>query len=198
MFKRFTQAATDLVVDAQAQRRALGDDRARTEHLLLALAADDGPTGDVLRREGIDADGLVARLATMGPVAEPGTAENDDILLKGIGIDVDDVRRSLDRAFGPGALDRARAGRRQTRKTRRGRAGTARNGGFDSRSKRVLELSLRESLRLKTKHIGPEHIGLAILLEGEGRACQVLTEAGVDLAELRRSWEAVAIGAAAR
>ena len=52
---------------------------------------------------------------------------------------------------------------------------------FTPRAKKVLELSLRESLQLGVNYIGPEHILLALIREGRGVAAQVLTGAGVDL-----------------
>lgn len=52
---------------------------------------------------------------------------------------------------------------------------------FTTRAKRVLELALRESLQLQHSSIGPEHILIGILAEGEGTAAQVLTRRGVDL-----------------
>jgi hypothetical protein len=45
---------------------------------------------------------------------------------------------------------------------------------FAPRSKKVLELALREALRLGHNYIGTEHILLAILREGEGVAAQIL------------------------
>jgi ATP-dependent Clp protease ATP-binding subunit ClpA len=56
---------------------------------------------------------------------------------------------------------------------------------FVPRSKKVLELSLRESLRLRHKHIGSEHLLLGLLNEGEGLAAQILVESGLSLADLR-------------
>jgi hypothetical protein len=50
---------------------------------------------------------------------------------------------------------------------------------FTPRAKKVLEMSLRESLALNASHIGPEHILLGIVAEGEGIAAQVLEAAGV-------------------
>jgi ATP-dependent Clp protease ATP-binding subunit ClpA len=44
------------------------------------------------------------------------------------------------------------------------------------RSKKVLELSLREALQLKHNYIGTEHILLGLLREGEGRAAQILVD----------------------
>jgi hypothetical protein len=57
---------------------------------------------------------------------------------------------------------------------------------FTPRAKKVLELSLREAVRLSHNYIGTEHILLGLLREGEGLAAKVLTEAGLDLADVRR------------
>ncbi|MFD0591169.1 Clp protease N-terminal domain-containing protein [Catellatospora coxensis] len=59
----------------------------------------------------------------------------------------------------------------------------------------MLELSLREALRLKHRHIGTEHILLGLIREGKGLAALIITEAGVDLDDLRRRTES-AIAAA--
>jgi ATP-dependent Clp protease ATP-binding subunit ClpC len=50
---------------------------------------------------------------------------------------------------------------------------------FTPRSKKVLELSLREALDLGHDYIGTEHILLGLLREGEGVAAQVLDGLGV-------------------
>ena len=47
---------------------------------------------------------------------------------------------------------------------------------FTPRSKKVLELSLREALALGHNYIGTEHILLGLIREGEGVAAQVLVE----------------------
>jgi len=56
---------------------------------------------------------------------------------------------------------------------------------FTPRSKKVLELSLREALALKHDSITPEHILLGLLREGEGLAAQILFKRQVDLQGLR-------------
>jgi ATP-dependent Clp protease ATP-binding subunit ClpC len=56
---------------------------------------------------------------------------------------------------------------------------------FTPRSKKVLELSLREALRLRHKTISPEHILLGLIREGEGVAAQILAKEGVDFERLR-------------
>ena len=49
MFERFTQEAREVVVLAQEEARALGHNYIGTEHLLLALVADEaGWAGRVL------------------------------------------------------------------------------------------------------------------------------------------------------
>jgi ATP-dependent Clp protease ATP-binding subunit ClpC len=50
---------------------------------------------------------------------------------------------------------------------------------FTPRAKKVLELSLRESLHLGHNYIGDEHILLGLIREGDGVACHVLAAMGV-------------------
>lgn len=59
---------------------------------------------------------------------------------------------------------------------------------FTPRAKKVLELSLRESLQLGHSDIGTEHLLLGLIREGEGEgvASTVLVSLGVNLGELRR------------
>ncbi len=56
---------------------------------------------------------------------------------------------------------------------------------FTPRAKRILELSLREALKLKHNYIGTEHILLGLLREGEGVAAQVLVKLGAGLPRVR-------------
>jgi ATP-dependent Clp protease ATP-binding subunit ClpA len=57
---------------------------------------------------------------------------------------------------------------------------------FTPRSKKVLELSLREALQLGHNYIGTEHILLGMMSEGEGVAAQVLVRLGADLDRVRQ------------
>jgi len=56
---------------------------------------------------------------------------------------------------------------------------------FTPQAKKVLELSLRESMQLGHEYIGTEHILLALIREGGG-AAQHLARAGVDLDRARQ------------
>jgi ATP-dependent Clp protease ATP-binding subunit ClpA len=57
---------------------------------------------------------------------------------------------------------------------------------FTPRAKKVLELSLRESLQLGQDYIGTEHILLGLVHEGDGVAAQVLVRLGADLNRVRQ------------
>ncbi|GGU18209.1 hypothetical protein GCM10010178_07880 [Lentzea flava] len=57
---------------------------------------------------------------------------------------------------------------------------------FTPRAKKVLELSLREALSLNHNHIGPEHVLLGLIREGEGVAAQIIVRHAEDLDRVRR------------
>ncbi len=56
---------------------------------------------------------------------------------------------------------------------------------FTPRAKKVLELSLREALRLEQHYIGPEHILLGLVTEGHGVAVEVLRVVGASPEQIR-------------
>ncbi|MFW6219177.1 MAG: Clp protease N-terminal domain-containing protein, partial [Bacteroidota bacterium] len=60
---------------------------------------------------------------------------------------------------------------------------------FSQRIKDVLSYSREESLRLGNSYIGPEHLFLGILRDGEGIAIDVLISLGADLFELKKGIE---------
>jgi ATP-dependent Clp protease ATP-binding subunit ClpC len=68
----------------------------------------------------------------------------------------------------------------------RGQRGPSGHIPFTPRAKTVLELSLREALRLGDNHIGTEHILLALTEEAEDGAAQVLARFGADPVSIRR------------
>jgi rRNA maturation RNase YbeY len=53
------------------------------------------------------------------------------------------------------------------------------------RTKRIVNLSLAEARRLGHDRVGPEHLFLGLLREGEGIAAQILESLGADLEKLR-------------
>jgi ATP-dependent Clp protease ATP-binding subunit ClpC len=56
---------------------------------------------------------------------------------------------------------------------------------FTPRAKKVLELSLREALKLKSHHIGTEHLLLGLVTEGMGVGAQILVQLGTPLQAVR-------------
>lgn len=196
MFERFTHAARDAVVGAQQEARDLDQSPIGTQHTLLALLADPaGATAVALKGYGVDAKFVRAEVirragARTGPaVPSPATMDAEDAAaLKAIGIDLDAVRKAIEENFGPGAL---RLPREVTPKRRNplsrfyGKSGSTGHIPFSPRNKKVLELSLREAIRLKHNFIAPEHIMLGLLREGSGLGVQILADAGVDFDKLR-------------
>ncbi len=62
---------------------------------------------------------------------------------------------------------------------------------FSQRVKDVIAFSREEALRLGHDYIGPEHLLLGIIREGEGMAVQILNSLGLDLNDLRRNLESM-------
>jgi hypothetical protein len=120
--------------------------------------------------------------------------DSDVAALQSIGIDLDAVRKKIEETFGPGALEPPPTPCRRRGLLRRWRPQG--HTPFTPRAKKVLELSLREALRLKHNYIGTEHILLGLLRDGEGLAAKVLTDEGFDLTDLRR-WTLAALDVAA-
>ncbi|WP_413775574.1 Clp protease N-terminal domain-containing protein [Micromonospora sp. RTGN7] len=185
MFEQFTARAREVVGRARDEARA-GQGQIDTEHLLLGILADADSVGArVLRAAGVHDDDLRAAVARHTADDDgAGLAEADIAALREIGIDLSAVVARIEESFGPDALRAAAPGPRR-RWGRRQQPG----GLFSPRAKKVLELALREALGLRHRHIGTEHLLLGLLREAGGTAALVLTEAGVDLADLRRRVE---------
>ncbi|MFF5175798.1 Clp protease N-terminal domain-containing protein [Micromonospora sp. NPDC000089] len=185
MFERFTDRARTVVRRALEEARAEGQRPVGTEHLLLGVLADpDALATRLLAEAGIGVDDLRVRIRRHTAAGGTGLAETDAAALREIGIDLAAIVARIEESFGPDALREATPGPRR-RWGRRRQLG----GPLSPRSKRVLELSLREALRLHHRQIGTEHILLGLLREGGGLGAQVLTEAGADLDDLRRRVE---------
>jgi ATP-dependent Clp protease ATP-binding subunit ClpA len=175
MFERFTHEARQTVTQAQAEAAALHHHRIGTEHLLLGLVDQQGtPCSEVLARHGLTRANVLASVTAL-------SGDLDADALTTLGIDLDVVRDRVESAFGPGALDDP---------FRRQGATAAGHIPFDARAKKVLELSLREALALKHRHIADGHIALGLLRDGQGLAMKVLADRGVDADGLRRDLSA--------
>jgi ATP-dependent Clp protease ATP-binding subunit ClpA len=199
MFEQFTASSRGVVVAAQAEARALGHRFIGTEHTLIAvLAEDDGTITPLLQGTGVDADFVRAEVRRL--VNEPYQPDlsftdadaEDAAALKAIGIDLTAVRAAIEANFGTAALHLPPQPKRK-----RGLLGRFAPAGdeirghipFTARNKKVLELSLREALRLGQRFIAPEHILLGLVREQEGMAARILAEKKVDVDKLRDGLE---------
>jgi ATP-dependent Clp protease ATP-binding subunit ClpA len=177
MFERFTGKARQAVVAAQEQARTRGADEIRTEHLLAALySVPDNLALTVLEAFSVDKDAVLREVDRLGPGGRPPI---DAEALSTLGIDLDEVRRQVEEAFGPGALDRTRAAL--------GGKGGRLFGHIpvERATKKALELALREALALKHNYIGTEHILLGLIHTEDGAAHHILAAQGVRLAPAR-------------
>jgi ATP-dependent Clp protease ATP-binding subunit ClpA len=164
MFERFADSARQVVTLAQDEAATLHAGHIGTEHLLVALADEpSGPAGRALRGLGLDAPRL--REGARRP------SELDPEALALLGIDLDEVRRRVEAAFGPGALDRRRpAGGRIP---------------FTPTCKKTLELALRQALSRGDKFIGTQHLLLGLLQAEDEPSVALLRGQGRSLDEVR-------------
>ena len=169
MFERFTEDAREVVERAQAEARALGHDYIGTEHLLLGAAATDGDVARVMATNGATPDALRDALR-----AELGDGGPDAAALATLGIDLDEIRRRVEATFGEGALERRRPAR-------------AGHVPFTPRSKKALELALREAIARGDKHIGTEHVVLGTLRDEKALASGILRRVGADPERIREA-----------
>jgi ATP-dependent Clp protease ATP-binding subunit ClpA len=176
MFERFSKGAREVVMQARSEAEEMKRPQAGTEHLLLGLLADpSGVPAAVLGEYGVDRERVRADLERLRASEDLGGQDAE--ALRAIGIDLDAVRARIEETFGEGALrPQPTSGRRRRRAA----------GRITPRAKKVLELALRETIRLRHRSIEPGHLLLGIIREREGLAARVLTEAGVDLEEIRR------------
>lgn len=158
MFERFTTDAREAVVRAQIHARRAQDPQITGRHLLLALLDTDSPIAGDLAALGVSAVSL-----RPGAPASRFTESDSDALLS-LGVDLDAVRRAVEKTFGPGALDRpVRPPGRWWRRRRDDRASARWHIPFSSGAKKSLECSLREGIRLGTRDLRPEHLVLGVL-----------------------------------
>lgn len=194
MFERFTHGAREVVVGAQHEARELQQSPIGTQHVLVSMLSDpESAVARSLAADGVDQRYVRAEIIRRVPAdATSDTATlldrdaEDREALKAIGIDLDKVRKAIEENFGPGSLRLPHAGPKRRKLFGRFYGeGSKGHIPFSPRSKKVLELSLREAIRLKHNFIAPEHILLGMIREGRGLGMQILAERGVDLNRLR-------------
>jgi ATP-dependent Clp protease ATP-binding subunit ClpA len=178
VFERFTPEARRIVTGGVDVARQLRHDWIGPEHLLIAVAAT-GPNvaAGALRSCRFDPGRAREDLERSTAHRSDDLTEADVAALRTIGVDLDEVRRSVENSFGPGALQRRR---RWSGRTRTRVCGLP----FMPSAKQAIELALRETIRLGDRSIGPEHVLLA-LLRSDGPQSQLLRAQAIDPADVR-------------
>jgi ATP-dependent Clp protease ATP-binding subunit ClpA len=176
MFERMTADTRRVVVRAQAEARQLHHGFIGCEHLLLALAGDDGTAAAAaLAAFGLDTDGLRRRVVD---VIGPGDQALDADALASLGIDLATVTDTVEASFGRGALD--------AKRKRRSRQHCAGHIPFTPRAKKSLELSQRIAAGREEREITPGHLLLGVISQRDNAALRVLRAQGVQADALRQ------------
>jgi ATP-dependent Clp protease ATP-binding subunit ClpA len=165
MFERFTQEARAVLVEARAECRRRHDRMLGAGHLLLGLWVNPGdPAVRALERLGLHREDLLDQL--------PGSLPDPDAL-RTLGIDLDEVRRRVEAAFGQGALDQTSGGWTRVR--------------FTPTGKKALDLAFRSTLELGHKSVEPTHVLLGIVRADDTDVARVLELHGVAPGDVRQA-----------
>jgi ATP-dependent Clp protease ATP-binding subunit ClpA len=176
MFERFTKDAREVVKGAFVHCERSGEETVGAEHLLLALLDRDGSRASFA----LAALGLGERKASVRQALDEarrrgGLSRADSDALAGLGIDVSEIVARVEEVHGVGAMsgdpeDRRRPWRRP---------------GFGRGARTVLERSLRVAVGHRDRHIGDEHLLLALTVL-PGVVGEVLADHGVTHASVTR------------
>ncbi|MDQ1048538.1 Clp protease N-terminal domain-containing protein [Streptomyces sp. V4I2] len=169
MFERFTKDARDVVRGAVEYAEGAGAQAVEAEHMLLALLDRKASRASF----GLAALGLTDRKESVrSSLSEArrraGLSQADADALAGLGIDVSEIVARVEEVHGVGAMSGDRKGK--------GWWSGRRTFGRDA--KEVLEKSLRIALARRDRHVGDEHILLALTAR-PGVPAEVLADHGV-------------------
>jgi len=176
VFERFTAQARSVVTIAQQEARELGHPTIGTHHLLLGILGEpDAAGGRALGALGLDRSEVREDVRRFEQ-DRAALSEQDADALRSVGIDLDEVRRTVEEAFGPGALEGSTSGRRGL---------GAGHVPFTAESKKALELALREAIHLGHRSIGTEHLLLGLVRDETCSAARILAARGADRERVR-------------
>ncbi|MET8974440.1 Clp protease N-terminal domain-containing protein [Streptomyces sp. NPDC004539] len=175
MFERFTKDARDVVRGALGHCEESGAAAVGVDHLLLALLEREASRGSfALASLGSERwrDAVRSELADARRRAGLSRAEAE--ALAGLGIDVSEVVARVEEAHGVGALSGGG----------KGWGSWSGRRPFGRDAKTALERSLRIAVALRERHIGDEHILLAVTVL-PGVPGEVLADHGVTYEAVR-------------
>ncbi|MEV0635034.1 Clp protease N-terminal domain-containing protein [Streptomyces sp. NPDC050619] len=183
MFERFTKDARDVVRGAVEHADRSGAQSVGADHVLLALLDREASRASF----GLAALGLAERKESVRRALtearrRAGLSQAEADALAGLGIDVSEIVARVEEVHGVGAM----SGDRQD-KGRRPASGPARFGRrpFGRSAKDTLEKALRIAVARRDRHIGDEHILLALTAR-PGVPAEVLADHGVTYEGLTR------------
>jgi hypothetical protein len=169
MFERFTKDARDVVRGAVEHAERSGARSVEAEHLLLALLDRQASRGSfALAALGLTERREAVRAALVEARRRAGLSQAEADALAGLGIDVSEIVARVEEVHGVGAMSG----------DRKDRAWWSARRSFGRGAKEVLEKALRIALSLRDRHIGDEHILLALTAR-PGVPAEVLADRGV-------------------
>jgi ATP-dependent Clp protease ATP-binding subunit ClpA len=176
MFERFTKDARAVVTGAAEHAEGAGAGTVDAGHLLLALLDRQGSRASfALAALGL-AEGRESVREALGEARRrAGLSQAETEALAGLGIDVAEIVARVEEVHGVGAMSG----------NRKGKGWWSGRTPFGREAKDTLVCSLRIALAHRDRHIGDEHILLALTAR-PGVAAEVLADHGVTNASLTR------------
>ncbi|KUO14624.1 Clp protease N-terminal domain-containing protein [Streptomyces dysideae] len=179
MFERFTKDARAVVTGAVEHAEGAGAQTVDAEHLLHALLDREASRASfalaVLGVGGREEAVRSVRRALDDARRRAGLSQAEAEALAGLGIDVSEIVARVEETHGVGAM----SGDRKDKGWWSGRR------SFSRGAKEVLEKSLRIAVAHRDRHIGDEHILLALTAR-PGVPAEVLADHGVTYEALTR------------
>ncbi|MES5816989.1 Clp protease N-terminal domain-containing protein [Streptomyces sp. RG80] len=178
MLERFTKDARAVVQTAVGQAEATGAATVEAEHLLLALLDREASRGSfALASLGLTAERKESVRQSLAEARRrAGLSQAEADALAGLGIDVAEIVARVEEVHGVGAMSGDRKDKGWWSSGRR---------TFGRDAKDVLERSLRTAVARRDRHIGDEHILLALTTR-PGVPGEVLADHGVTHEALTR------------
>lgn len=181
MFERFTKEARAVVsgaVEHATQARAA---EVGTDHLLLALLdVSTGRASSALAALGAHARREAIVRALEEARRRGGLSQAEADALAGLGIDIADIVSRVEEVHGVGAMAAGAVGRGHREKDR-----LTGHRPLATDAKDLLRRSLRIAVARRDRHIGAEHLLLALLAR-PGIPTEVLADHGVTYAAVER------------
>ncbi|EHN75882.1 peptidase [Streptomyces sp. NRRL WC-3753] len=177
MFERFTKDARTVVQGAVEHAEEARAGTVEPEHLLLALLDRESSRASfALAALGVDEHRDAVRRELREVRRRAGLSQAETEALAGLGIDVSEIVARVEEAHGAGAMSVG------DRKSGRRWSG---HRSFSRGAKEVLEKALRVAVARRERHIGDEHILLALAVR-PGVPAEVLADHGVTHESLTR------------